>query len=163
MLPACAVARAPFHTKIGISSSEQWKSVIHFHLNHTPYCHRRRMNSSTLISKRDTLNTVSSSFIAKLFNTFSLNHKTYGVEPARSRRFNRAPRIAHTPAPIGFGVTAAITSGALPAGISANIVIDQLQFFGTPTTQGSTNVVFNLTDAQGWNITLPRIFFTIQP
>ncbi len=63
----------------------------------------------------------------------------------------------------GFGVTATITSGALPAGISANIVGDQLQFSGTPTTQGSANVIYKLTDAQGWNITLPRIFFTIQP
>jgi hypothetical protein len=63
----------------------------------------------------------------------------------------------------GFGVTAAITSGALPAGITANIVNDQLQFSGTPTTQGTANVVYKLTDAQGWNITLPRIFFTIQP
>jgi hypothetical protein len=63
----------------------------------------------------------------------------------------------------GFGVTYQITSGALPAGIAANVVNDQLQFSGTPTTQGSANVVFKLTDAQGWNITLSRLFWTIQP
>jgi hypothetical protein len=62
----------------------------------------------------------------------------------------------------GFGVTAAIFSGALPAGISATMVNDQLQFSGTATTQGTANVIYKLTDAQGWNITLPRIFWSIQ-
>lgn len=32
---------------------------------------------------------MTASFITELFDTFSLNHKAYGVEPARSRCLNR--------------------------------------------------------------------------
>jgi hypothetical protein len=63
----------------------------------------------------------------------------------------------------GHGVTASLVGGSLPPGLTASVVNDQLQFSGTPTVQGTFQPQYKLTDADGWNITPNRIFFTVQP
>jgi hypothetical protein len=63
----------------------------------------------------------------------------------------------------GHGVTHSVVSGSLPGGINAAMVGDQLQFSGTPSAQGTFQVTYKVTDQDGWNLTLTRVFFTVQP
>ncbi len=63
----------------------------------------------------------------------------------------------------GRGVTQALVSGSLPAGLAVAIVGDQLQFSGTPTGSGTFQVQYKVTDVDSWSLTLPRVLFTVQP